>query len=189
MTNSDFYSRSFWFVVYQKDISDFSRFVDILETFHCPIFVSPLHIDSDTPHYHVMFMFSGKKSINSFERKLKVAFADIPFFKLEICSDKVSCARYLCHLDNKFKTHYSPSNVVEISGSDYSQYSYDSRTKDSVFKDILKDIDSYSSPISFDSLLMLYLSHDDLKFTCMTSPRYSFIIREFLNSHNIHSSQ
>ena len=185
--NSENMSRNFWFTVYKKDIELYSL-IDIIQSFHVSAFISPLHIDSgneDSYHFHIMLMYSGKKSISSIERKLKIAFDQVPFYKLEICSDKVACARYLCHLDNKNKKYvYDPNDVVSLSGAYYDDYAYSRKSKESVLTSVLLEIDSFDCIVSYDTLLIMYLKTDKLKFDCMISPRFCNIVRNMIDSHN-----
>lgn len=89
---------------------------------HCvPAFISPLH-DRDVnptgepkkPHYHVVLMFEGKKSIE----QVKEIFNTISGVGCEVVKSLRGYARYLCHLDNPEKAQYEPADVRCIA-SDY----------------------------------------------------------------------
>ena len=83
--------------------------------------VSPLH-DKDVnptgepkkPHYHVVLMFEGKKSI----AQVTEIFDTINGVGCEVVKSLRGYARYLCHLDNPEKAQYEPSDVRCIA-SDY----------------------------------------------------------------------
>ena len=89
---------------------------------HCvPAFISPLH-DRDInptgepkkPHYHVMLMFDGKKSVEQAQE----VFQTIGGVGCEIVKSIRGYARYLCHLDNPEKAQYEPA-AVRCIASDY----------------------------------------------------------------------
>lgn len=112
--------RNFATVVYPDSAPDNWR--DILSNHHIPAFISPLH-DKDInpngepkkPHYHVMIMFEGKKSI---EQVIEV-FASIGGVGCEVIKTIRGYARYLCHLDNPEKAQYNQADVVALAGADY----------------------------------------------------------------------
>lgn len=89
---------------------------------HCvPAFISPLHDkdvnpngESKKPHYHVILMFEGKKSI----AQVTEIFDTINGVGCEVVKSLRGYARYLCHLDNPEKAQYEPSDVRCIA-SDY----------------------------------------------------------------------
>lgn len=94
---------------------------DILSGHCIPAFISPLH-DKDInptgepkkPHYHVVLMFEGKKSVE----QVKEVFDSINGVGCEVVKSLRGYARYLCHLDNPEKAQYEPSDVRCIA-SDY----------------------------------------------------------------------
>lgn len=112
-------ARNFATVVYPDSAPE--DWVRILERHCVPAFISPLH-DQDfnptgevkKPHYHVMVMFDGKKSLSQVEE----IFSSICGVGCEVVKSLRGYARYLCHLDNPEKAKYEPSNVRCIA-SDY----------------------------------------------------------------------
>lgn len=94
---------------------------EILSEFCVPCFVSPLH-DKDVnptgelkkPHYHVVIMFEGKKSI----AQVQEIFDAINGVGCMVVHSIRSIARYLCHLDNPDKFQYDTNEVFSIS-ADY----------------------------------------------------------------------
>lgn len=112
-------TRNFATVVYPESAPE--DWQHILERHCVPSFISPLH-DKDVnptgepkkPHYHVMLMFEGKKSIE----QVQEIFSTIGGVGCEVVKSLRGYARYLCHLDNPEKAQYEPSEVRCIA-SDY----------------------------------------------------------------------
>lgn len=112
-------TRNFATVVYPESAPE--DWQDVLARHAVPAFISPLH-DRDVnptgepkkPHYHVMLMFEGKKSI---EQVMEV-FGSISGVGCEVVKSVRGYARYLCHLDNPEKAQYDTSDVRSIA-ADY----------------------------------------------------------------------
>ena len=112
-------TRNFATIVYPESAP--GDWQEILSSHCVPAFVSPLH-DKDLnptgepkkPHYHVVLMFEGKKSIE----QVTEVFNSIGGVGCEVVKSLRGYARYLCHLDNPEKAQYEPSNVRCIA-SDY----------------------------------------------------------------------
>lgn len=120
-TSTDNRVRNYAAVVYPESAPDNWR--DILTQHHVPAFISPLH-DKDVnpagnepkkPHYHVMLMFEGKKSIE----QAKSIFSSIGGVGCEVVQSLRGYARYLCHLDNPEKAQYNAEQVTSFCGADY----------------------------------------------------------------------
>lgn len=112
--------RNFGCVVYPDSAPD--NWLDIVSSYHVPCFVSPLHdqdIDPQNqpkkPHYHVMFMYEGKKS----RAQIEEVFSSFSGVGCEVVNSIRGYARYLCHLDNPEKARYNPEDVVSFGGADY----------------------------------------------------------------------
>ena len=96
--------------------------ISIIADLKVPVFISPLH-DQDVnpdgelkkPHYHVMFMFEGKKSEDQFDF-IKSLFGGVGN---ELILSRKGYARYLCHLDNPEKAQYHISEVISLCGANY----------------------------------------------------------------------
>lgn len=116
---TDTRTRNFATVVYPESAPD--NWKEVLFSHCVPAFISPLH-DKDInptgepkkPHYHVMLMFEGKKSIAQVEEIFKT----INGVGCEIVKSVRGYARYLCHLDNPEKHQYDVSEVTCLA-SDY----------------------------------------------------------------------
>lgn len=113
-------ARNFATVVYPESAP--SNWLSILRDQHIPAFVSPLH-DRDVaedlrpkkPHYHVMIMFDGKKSVS----QVRELFQLIGGVGVEVVGSMRGYARYLCHLDDPEKAHYDLDDVQQIAGANY----------------------------------------------------------------------
>lgn len=112
--------RNFATVVYPESSPD--NWQELLAEQFVPAFISPLH-DKDInptgepkkPHYHVMLLFDGKKSIEQATEVIKV-FNGVG---CEVVNSLRGYARYLCHLDNPEKYQYNPEDVRNLGGADY----------------------------------------------------------------------
>lgn len=120
MAESSSRARVWCTLVYPESAPD--EWLSILGMHCIPTFVSPLH-DSDLnptgekkkPHYHVLFMFDGKKSDEQV-REIIETFSGVG---CERVASVRGYARYLCHLDNPEKAQYNTADVVCFGGSDY----------------------------------------------------------------------
>lgn len=115
--------RNFATVVYPDSEHTPDDWISVLEDIKVPILISPFHEfdvnptgECKKPHYHVIICFEGKKSPD----QVKEIFALVGGVGLEIVNSMRGYARYLCHLDNPEKHQYSPSDVRQLSGIDYS---------------------------------------------------------------------
>lgn len=114
-------ARNFATVVYPESAPE--NWQEILAELFIPAFISPLHNLDVNPggeikkeHYHVMFMFEGKKSIAQVEEVI----SSIAGVGCEVVNSIRGYARYLCHMDNPEKAQYSPEDVRALCGADYS---------------------------------------------------------------------
>lgn len=113
-------TRNFATVVYPESAPE--NWKNILSEMKVPCFVSPFHNLDINPtgevkkeHYHVLFMFEGKKSV---EQVLDLI-QQIGGVGCEQVNSIRAYARYLCHLDNPDKTQYLPCDVLQYGGADY----------------------------------------------------------------------
>ncbi len=112
--------RNFATVVYPESAPE--DWKDIIARQSVPGFISPIHDKDLNPtgepkkaHYHVMYMFDGKKSKQQVESLFK-AFSGVG---CEIVNSARGMARYFCHLDNPEKARYKESDVICLGGADY----------------------------------------------------------------------
>lgn len=166
--------RNFAFLIYEDQFESTKNF---LENHHFCAFISPLHTDENKSHYHVLVMFDNPRSQGLFEDLVTNELGVVHF---EDVSNLPGYARYLCHLDSKYKVKYSPDDVICFGGADYDKYSSSSRN---VLSDLLDIIDS-SGFIYFDSFVIDLLNTSPSLFACLTSPKYSRILKSVIDSHN-----
>lgn len=100
-----------------------SDWLDKLRDLHIPCFISPLHnMDVDEngelkkPHYHIMLIYESPVTYKLADEDFK-SFGSTTLVK-RVRSTK-GMARYLCHLDEKDKYHYSVNDVQAFAGADY----------------------------------------------------------------------
>lgn len=112
--------RNWTVVVYPESAPDNWR--DILDDFHIEWVESPLHdkdINADgtpkKPHYHVLLMFSGKKS---FEQVRKDICEEINCPIPKKVHNTKSLVRYMAHLDNPDKAQYDIREIKAHGGVD-----------------------------------------------------------------------
>ena len=112
--------RNWTVVVYPESAPDNWR--DILDELHIEWVESPLHdkdINADgtpkKPHYHVLIMFSGKKS---FEQVRKDVCEEINCPIPKKVHNTKSLVRYMAHLDNPEKAQYDIREIKAHGGVD-----------------------------------------------------------------------
>ena len=98
------------------------NWLQIIDDLHIPTFISPYHNadfnptgEPKKPHYHIIFMFDGKKSVEQVENIVR-SFKGVGCFPVE---NLRSLSRYLCHLDNADKAQYNVEDVICLGGSNY----------------------------------------------------------------------
>lgn len=113
-------TRNYACVIYPDSVPD--NWHEIIDSWHVPVFVSPLHDQDFNPtgehkeaHWHVMLMFDNVKT----EAQARELFAQINGKGCEVIKSIRSYARYLCHLDNPEKSRYPVDKVLSFSGADY----------------------------------------------------------------------
>lgn len=99
---------------------------EILEGFHVPCLISPLHSpESDhlpdepdevsyKPHYHVVLAFDGQKPESTVSAMCGVLHGTRPFV-IESINGYI---RYLVHKDNPDKPQYHPEDITLLSGAE-----------------------------------------------------------------------
>ena len=133
--------RNWSFIVYPDSAP--KKWQSVLADYHVPFIVSPLHSkdrkDDGTfkkAHYHVLILFSGKKSYNQVKQITDKLSSPIP---KAVASTK-GLVRYFAHLDNPEKAQYDPSEIKGFCGADVDSYFTMSR---STRRSVLKDITQY----------------------------------------------
>lgn len=90
---------------------------------HVMALISPMHIGDHNPdgklkkpHYHVMFIFEGKKS---YETQIKPLFDQIGGVGREEVASMRGYARYMLHMDNPEKQPYEQDDITAYGGADF----------------------------------------------------------------------
>ena len=180
---SNIRTRNFATVVYPDSAPN--NWQDILVQHFVPAFISPLH-DKDTnptgdpkkPHYHVMLMFDGKKSIS----QVTEIFDTINGVGCEIVKSLRGYSRYLCHLDNPEKAQYNTDDVRCLCGADYTSCIGLSTDKYKAIREMMhycidNSIYSYSD-------LLLYCSEEHTDWFRVLCDNGTVVIKEFLKSRS-----
>lgn len=140
--------RNYASIVYPESVVN--GWEEILSSYHIPAFISPLH-DKDVnadgtskkPHYHVMVMFDNVKTPD----QAREIFSSFGAVGCEVIQSICGYARYLCHLDEIEKFHYSVDDVRSLAGADYfhiTQTSADRHKAIKAMKDFCRDNDIVS---------------------------------------------
>lgn len=175
--------RNFVTVVYPESAPE--NWMQLLAEQVVPAFISPLH-DKDVnptgepkkPHYHVMIMFEGKKSLE----QAKEIFDIINGVGLEKVNSLRGYARYLCHLDNPEKAQYPIDEVQSLAGADFittiglATDKYDAIGEMIDFCEI-HDVYSYRE-------LLIYCMNNRTDWYRILCDSGTYVIREYLKSRH-----
>lgn len=134
----------------EENKPDIERIID----FGVKGYISPLHVDSEKPHFHVIWCFDRQVSYDSVMSMIEEESLDDCINTVKYVKDLTSRGRYLCHLDESKKLHYSPDLVTCMGGLSYNKflnYETDSAMEDlSLFKLIDRyKIRSYSQLVRY----------------------------------------
>lgn len=157
--------------------------MELLDEYHIPIIISPLH-DRDVhpsgelkkPHFHVMMMFSGKKS----PEQVRPLFEALGFVGLEIVQDGPAMARYFCHLDNPEKAQYSVMDVRTLAGIDYFAVITKQSDRYSTISEMLEFIEV--NQVSSFSAFFLWCSRNKADWFRAIADNCAYTIREYIKS-------
>ena len=160
-----------------------ANWLDYLSETHMKVLVSPLH-DQDVkedgttkkPHYHVLLSFDGPVVAD----RAADLFQQIGGVGLEKVDSYVGMARYLCHLDERDKLHYSPTQVIALGGADYFDIIQKPSDKYFVIGEMI-DFCSNEKIYSYASLLK-YARANDFSWFRVLCDSGTVVMREFLKS-------
>lgn len=147
-------------------------------------FVSPLH-DMDKfddgkpkkPHYHVMFVFNGKKTISTIERYC----TQVGAVGQVLIDNPKGYAQYLTHAnEDESKYHYDPAGVRSFGGIDYDVFLADGETDLEVLSHVVQFIED--NDINSFYRLSLYCMKYDKRMLDVISGKKGYFIREFIKS-------
>lgn len=175
--------RVFAFLIYLDSAKE--NWINILRECNIPAFVSPLH-DKDIvektgelkkPHYHIMLMYDGMKSLEQVYRIIDEISANRHYIEV---NSKSAYARYLCHLDNPDKHQYDIKQVICLGGADYEQYTLSSVEKDNLVSDIIDFVEE-NHVISYRNLV-IYARHNEPKWFRYLSRCNNSFVKEYMKS-------
>lgn len=120
--NKDSRTRNWTFVLYEDSAPDNWR--DILDDLHIEWIESPWH-DKDVnadglpkkKHKHITLLFGGVKSYEQVKEVTDKLNSPIP----QRCHNVKAMVRYMAHLDNPEKAHYSVSDIKAHGGVDLAE--------------------------------------------------------------------
>ena len=117
----DYRTRNWGFILYPESMPKDT--FEILDGFHIPCAVSPLHdLDVDEngevkkAHYHCALCFSGVKAYN----QVLSILAPLGVSHIESINEIHGYIRYFCHLDSPSKVRYSIEKIRSFGGLDIS---------------------------------------------------------------------
>lgn len=157
------------------------NWIEVLQSFNVPCFVSPFH-DKDKdydennlkkPHYHIMVMYDGVKTIRQFD-KIRDAIGGVGYFVIDSAA---GYARYLCHLEHANKHQYPISEVKAFNGADYELTIGNTYNRKACIIQMIKFIDRTHIK-SFSQLLRYALKYEPDWFNCLMDN--SFLLREYI---------
>ena len=174
-------TRNYAAIVYPDSAPEFWQ--GILAEQAIPAFISPLH-DKDTnptgdpkkPHYHVMIMFEGVKTLEQAEQVFNLI-GGVGCTKINSVR---GYARYLVHADNPEKYQYSVNDVISLCGADYIQATALQSDKYVAISQMI-DFIVENDIISYAKFLIYCKDNRQDWFRCLCDSS-TFVIKEFLKS-------
>lgn len=113
--------RQWAFIVYPESAPE--DWKDIIDSMHCPWYLSPLHDKDLNPtgepkkaHWHVILQFIGKQTYEM----VKVITDSVNGSRPEPVKDLKGYLRYFAHLDNPEKAQYAVNEITAHGGADLS---------------------------------------------------------------------
>lgn len=158
-------------------------FQSLISSLHIPCFLSPYH-DKDfnpdgepkKPHYHLLLMFEGKKSISQVQDLL----SNISTVPVEIVDSLRGYARYLCHLDNPEKAQYDIELVRSFTGADYNAIIGLATDKYKAVGEMIAFVDEHA--ISAFSDLLRYASQERYDWFRALCDNSTVVMKEYIRS-------
>lgn len=174
-------TRNWATIGYQESLV--SDWKNILSELAVPCFVSPLHdkdINSENnikkPHYHILFMFDGVKSIEQAKELTDI----IGSVGQENVMSTRGYARYLCHLDNPDKAQYSVEDVLSFGGANYMDMIASQTDKYAIIDEMMSFCDKYN--VNSLYALMNYARKHREDWRKVLIDNGAYIMREWLTS-------
>ena len=182
-------TRNYATIVYPESAP--ANWQEILADMHIPALISPVH-DKDVtadgeikkPHYHVIIMFGGVKT----KKQAKEIIDKIDGVGVEVVNNLATYARYLIHQDNPDKAQYSVSDVVAVSGADYSAITYIPVDDLSIIGEMLKYIND--NQITSFAVFTNFCVREHLEWLrVLALKKTSYFFKEYMKSLDWSASQ
>lgn len=171
---------------YSDHFNSYEESVEALKEFGVKGYISPPHTDSDKNHLHFIWCFDSSKTYDWVMNAIKED--EILCYSIntvKYVKDLTTRARYLCHLDEKNKPHYSPSDVICMGGTDYNMFlnvSADKYNDDITLMNIIEKyhVKSYAQLVRFCA----YCSREHYKSVVGRCGFWSAYVRSLANDPN-----
>lgn len=202
-------SRACWFILYPDSAKE--NYQQIITDLGIMAVVSPLH-DQDIfengkpkkPHYHVIFISDGPKSVNQWVKMVKYIGGVIPMdyntlpesvdtLKF-LCGDIKRCVRYLVHADDKDKAQYCRDDIIVFGGYDVDSCFETDALNLQIFAEIMTYCDE-KNVIDIYSLIKFAQYHNNVWFkyiygnygrvNCMLRARYQKVCDNAAATNNM----
>lgn len=168
-------SRNFSGVFYPESCPP--NFLEVIENFKVKCALSPLHTPDDEckkPHYHIVFAFSGNKSIEQVREMMYKLGSSM----VQIVSDVQSVVRYLIHKDNPEKEQLDKKDI-KVYNWDIEKYFKCTKEENLNNMRTLIKIANENKCRNYKELFKLCLDDNDLLSLLL---KYSYAINLYLRS-------
>lgn len=177
--------RAYAFLAYED--SSYPDWQQRLADEHIAALVSPYH-DKDhnpdgtekKPHWHVMLMFEGKKSVAQINEIRERVLGPNYSRKFEDIGSLRGYARYLLHLDNPEKAQYARADVRAYGGADFDAITALASDDTRMIGDIMEYI--RANEVRYFSDFMLTCRDNNPEWFTMLISRKSYVVIEFIKS-------
>lgn len=148
-------------------------------------YISPVHTDSGKNHLHIIWCFDSSKTYDWVIKAIEEDGLSESINTVKYVKDLTTRARYLCHLDEKNKPHYSPEDVICMGGTDYNMFlnvSADKYNDDITLMNIIEKyhVRSYSQLVRFCA----YCSREHYKSVVGRCGFWSAYVRSYASDAN-----
>ena len=174
-------ARNWAFIIYPESAPEDWR--EILDGFHVPAAVSPLH-DADVnadgepkkPHYHIVLAFDANKTRDQV-LELVAPLKGTTVIKL---NSLVGMLRYLTHADNPEKAQYSKNDVETFGGLQYTSIIENAGDKIGMLSEIMEWIDDHAC--TKYAVLMRYARKERPDWFELLCMGHTIVISEYIKS-------
>lgn len=181
------------FVIYPDDSAP-KDYINIIQSWHIPCLVSPIHdkdINADytekKKHIHIM-MYFGKGANKSYEQVKEYSDQLSGSFPI-IVNNTNAMVRYFIHYDNPEKHQYKKSDLISLCGFDIGD-AFESYSLDSQFYDVLEEIIMENGIFNY-YVLVAYLRNNNFQHELDFLRRHTNHIRAMLDGkyHQIQNNK